>query len=180
MTPMIWLRDWRGPLEVEVMRDHHGDYQLIEINPRFPAWIYLSAGVGRNLPLMLLQLSDRFVARISPRKGRKGLSARAAVRAHYLEMQRQNCPLGELLVKHLGLYLPGSYVRLQSNEIAVVTRSTAHANQPMVMAIVGKDGIPLSTPLVRDTALPQYAVLDSVPPDQVKVRLNPARVFARG
>jgi len=48
---------WRGPLEVEVMRDRHGIYQLIEINPRFPAWIYLSAGVGRNLPLALLQLA---------------------------------------------------------------------------------------------------------------------------
>lgn len=47
---------WRGPLEVEVMRDSQGNYQLIEINPRFPAWIYLSAGVGRNLPLTLLRL----------------------------------------------------------------------------------------------------------------------------
>jgi hypothetical protein len=49
----------------------------------------------------------------------------------------------------------------------------------MVMAIVGKDGIPLSTPTVRDTALPHYAVIDSVSPDQVKVRLDPARVFGR-
>jgi carbamoyl-phosphate synthase large subunit len=48
--------NWRGPLEVEVMRDARGRYQLIEINPRFPAWIYLSAGIGRNLPLLLLQL----------------------------------------------------------------------------------------------------------------------------
>jgi len=48
---------WRGPLEVEVMRDQQGHYQLIEINPRFPAWIYLSVGVGRNLPLTLLQLA---------------------------------------------------------------------------------------------------------------------------
>jgi hypothetical protein len=134
---------------------------------------------AEGLPLMLLQLSDRFVARISPRKGRKGLSARAAVRAHYLEMQRQNCPLGELLVKHLGLYLPGSYVRLHNGELAVVTRATAQANRPMVMAIVGKDGIPLSAPAVRDTAQPAYAVLDSVSPDLVKVRLDPARVFAR-
>jgi carbamoyl-phosphate synthase large subunit len=47
---------WRGPLEVEVMRDQEGRYQLIEINPRFPAWIYLSLGVGRNLPLALLRL----------------------------------------------------------------------------------------------------------------------------
>ncbi len=134
---------------------------------------------AEGLPLMLLQLSDRFVARISPRKGRKGLSARAAVRTHYLEMQRQNSPLGALLVKHLGLYLPGSYVRLQNGELAVVTRGTAQANRPRVMAIVGKDGIPLSAPTVRDTAQPAYAVLDSVSPDQVKVRLDPARVLAR-
>ena len=48
---------WRGPLEVEVMRDAQGNYQLIEINPRFPAWIYLSKGVDRNLPLALLRLA---------------------------------------------------------------------------------------------------------------------------
>jgi carbamoyl-phosphate synthase large subunit len=48
---------WKGPLEVEVMRDEHGQYQLIEINPRFPAWIYLSQGVGRNLPALLLDLA---------------------------------------------------------------------------------------------------------------------------
>ncbi len=140
---------------------------------------YPSGKRAEGMALLLLQLADRFVARISPRKGRAGLSARAAVRAHYLEMQQQNCPLGALLVKHLGLYLPGSYVRLQSGEVAVVTRGTGQANRPMVMAIVGKDGIALSAPVSRDTALPAYAVLDSVSPDQVKVRLDPARVFGR-
>jgi carbamoyl-phosphate synthase large subunit len=48
---------WKGPLEVEVMRDTQGFYHLIEINPRFPAWIYLSHGVGRNLPAVLLELA---------------------------------------------------------------------------------------------------------------------------
>jgi len=48
--------NWRGPLEIEVMRDKKGVYHLIEINPRFPAWIYLSSGVGRNLPAVLLDL----------------------------------------------------------------------------------------------------------------------------
>jgi carbamoyl-phosphate synthase large subunit len=48
---------WRGPLEVEVMRDAAGRYHLIEINPRFPAWIYLSQGVGRNLPALLTELA---------------------------------------------------------------------------------------------------------------------------
>ena len=48
---------WKGPIEIEVMRDGQGAYQLIEINPRFPAWIYLSQGVGRNLPALLLALT---------------------------------------------------------------------------------------------------------------------------
>lgn len=46
---------WRGPLEIEVMRDKE-KYYLIEINPRFPAWIYLSVGVSRNLPALLIQM----------------------------------------------------------------------------------------------------------------------------
>ena len=54
---LIKAINWRGPLEVEVIRDRTGRYQLLEINPRFPAWIYLSAGVGRNLPFTLLQLA---------------------------------------------------------------------------------------------------------------------------
>ena len=46
---------WKGPLEIEVMRDKKGKYHLIEINPRFPAWVYLTQGVGQNLPIKLLK-----------------------------------------------------------------------------------------------------------------------------
>ena len=48
---------WRGPFEVEVMRDDKGHYHLIEVNPRFPAWVYLSAGAGVNLPRMVAALA---------------------------------------------------------------------------------------------------------------------------
>ena len=47
---------WHGPLEVEMLRDKQGQYHLLEINPRFPAWIYLSHGVDRNLPTALLRV----------------------------------------------------------------------------------------------------------------------------
>ncbi|HNV68845.1 MAG TPA: ATP-grasp domain-containing protein [Candidatus Ozemobacteraceae bacterium] len=48
--------EWRGPMEAEIMRCEKTDqYYLIEINPRFPAWIYLSHGAGCNLPELLLQ-----------------------------------------------------------------------------------------------------------------------------
>lgn len=48
---------WRGPCEVEVLRTREGQYFLIEVNPRFPAWVYLSAGAGQNLPYAVAQLA---------------------------------------------------------------------------------------------------------------------------
>ena len=53
---LIKTINWRGPLEVEVLKDAMGNYNLLEINPRFPAWIYLSHGVNRNLPAALINL----------------------------------------------------------------------------------------------------------------------------
>lgn len=55
-TALAAATRWKGPLEVEVMREPDGTYQLIEINPRFPAWVYLTAGSGRNVLEVLLQL----------------------------------------------------------------------------------------------------------------------------
>jgi len=60
---------WKGPLEVEIMKDQEGKYQLLEINPRFPAWIYLSVGTGKNLPESLVNLAlNRYVEDDTPAK----------------------------------------------------------------------------------------------------------------
>jgi carbamoyl-phosphate synthase large subunit len=49
---------WRGPLEVEILKSAKtGEYFVIEINPRFPAWIHLSAGAGLNLPYFAVRLA---------------------------------------------------------------------------------------------------------------------------
>jgi carbamoyl-phosphate synthase large subunit len=41
---------WTGPFELEVMVARDRTYYVIEINPRFPAWVYLAASAGQNLP----------------------------------------------------------------------------------------------------------------------------------
>lgn len=49
---------WRGPSEFEVMRSRDTkELYLLEINPRFPAWVYLAVGAGRNLPWMTVNLA---------------------------------------------------------------------------------------------------------------------------
>ena len=50
--------NWIGPVELEFVKQHSsGDYYLLEINPRFGAWIYLAANAGQNLPLASVQIA---------------------------------------------------------------------------------------------------------------------------
>ncbi|NML66935.1 hypothetical protein HHL22_17150 [Hymenobacter sp. RP-2-7] len=48
---------WRGPFELELLRTAAGELFILEINPRFPAWIYLAAAAGHNQPAALLSLA---------------------------------------------------------------------------------------------------------------------------
>lgn len=55
---MIRALKWRGPCELEILCEEETDRLcLIEINPRFPAWCYLCAGAGQNLPAALAQVA---------------------------------------------------------------------------------------------------------------------------
>jgi carbamoyl-phosphate synthase large subunit len=48
---------WRGPFEIEVMLDEQrSEYTLIEINPRFPAWIDFPSLIGANFPAALVEM----------------------------------------------------------------------------------------------------------------------------
>ncbi len=48
---------WRGPFELELMKGDDGFFYLIEVNPRFPAWVYLATAVGQNIPKQVVQMS---------------------------------------------------------------------------------------------------------------------------
>jgi len=46
---------WKGPFELECMVDMQHIF-LIEINPRFPAWVYFATEIGINLPQMVVDI----------------------------------------------------------------------------------------------------------------------------
>jgi carbamoyl-phosphate synthase large subunit len=51
---------WKSGIELEFVKDKKtNEYYLLEINPRFPAWVYLTFAAGQNLPYALLQLALR-------------------------------------------------------------------------------------------------------------------------
>jgi carbamoyl-phosphate synthase large subunit len=39
------------------MKTAQDELYIMEINPRFPAWIYLSAGAGQNQPAALVKMA---------------------------------------------------------------------------------------------------------------------------
>lgn len=67
---------WEGPFELEVLRDGSGEYSVIEINPRFPAWVDFPSMLGVNLPAALV---DRL----------QGSS-----------VELPKCPAGKLFLRH--------------------------------------------------------------------------------
>ena len=54
---LIKSTKWKGGMELEIIKTSEGDYYLIEINPRFPAWVYLAVGCGQNHPEALVRLA---------------------------------------------------------------------------------------------------------------------------
>jgi len=49
---------WKSGLELEFIKSADtGEYFLLEINPRFPAWVYLAPAAGQNLPYALVKLA---------------------------------------------------------------------------------------------------------------------------
>ncbi|HRI47934.1 MAG TPA: ATP-grasp domain-containing protein, partial [Ignavibacteriaceae bacterium] len=49
---------WKSGLELEFIKsEKSNEYYLLEINPRFPAWVYLAPSAGQNLPYALVDLA---------------------------------------------------------------------------------------------------------------------------
>jgi carbamoyl-phosphate synthase large subunit len=54
---IIKSTNWRGGMELELVKSNRNDLYIIEINPRIPAWVYLAVGAGQNLPEALIKLA---------------------------------------------------------------------------------------------------------------------------
>ncbi len=47
---------WHGPIELEYIKNEtNGEFYLIEINPRFPAWVDFPSNFGHNMPALVIE-----------------------------------------------------------------------------------------------------------------------------
>lgn len=131
---------------------------------------------GEQLARVLRRI-DIFGARLSPRRSRPALAGASAARAVYLDELKQPDEAGAAVIKTLGLYPPGSLVRLVNGEVGMVFKRGHSASEPVVAALLGKSGNPLSEPVPRDTRLPTQAIETSLAPQQLKLRVSMERLL---
>lgn len=134
--------------------------------------------LGKNVQAVsqnakILALADHYCACVSIRKYRKTLVPHAAMRDVFLAGGKAGDPmLAAYFIKELGTYPPGTFVRLQNGEIGVVTGKGASPAVPIVHALIGPRGVPLSFPIKRDTAKQLYGVREPLGDDQAMLRFS--------
>ncbi len=81
------------------------------------------------------------------------------------------------MIKAVGIYQPGSFVRLLTDEVAIVVRRGLNTSTPKVAVLVNRSGMPTLEPVIRDTSVRDYKVVASVPYRDVKVKVNLERLL---
>lgn len=125
----------------------------------------------------LIQRADMFAARLAPRVSRVADSPASAMQGSYFDENRQIDEAGAALIKAMGIYSPGSFVRLASEEIAVVVKRGANTTTPRVAILINRSGMPTGELIVRETNRPEFRIVAGVPYRDVKVKINLERLL---
>ena len=126
----------------------------------------------------LIQRADIFGARLAPRTARWPMPVTAAMQACYYDEEQKVDPAGAALVKALGIYPPGAFVRLATQEIAIVLRRGPSASTPRVAVVMNRSGMPTGELIPRNTAQPSCKITGPVAHKDVRVQLQVARLVA--
>ena len=154
--------DW-----LEAVLDHHA---------KLPGRL-ASRSLGQRVA-RLIQRADIFAARLSPRASRAPDTPASAMKASYFDENREIDEAGAAVIKAVGIYSPGSFVRLATEEVAVVIKRGANTTTPRVAVMINRTGMPTGELIVRDTSQRDYRILASSAHRDVKGKVNLARLLA--
>lgn len=114
-----------------------------------------------NEASQLVQCVEVFVEGLGRAAGHSAVTATGLLRQMYLEAPKST--FVAVLIKELGIYPPGSIVRLDNGEIGMVVQRGLTTTAPLV-AVLDPDWSVPPEPRIRDTASANYAVIGVLPP----------------
>ncbi|APW40584.1 phosphodiesterase [Rhodoferax koreense] len=175
-----------------------GRLMLIDVGVEDSLWVNVVAAHHDVLPLAegelmqwapvdrlahILRTVDRYAAMISPRKTRAGRTATESVRSIMAAANGPSGtrdPVGFALVRATGLCPPGTYVRMDNGDVAVVLRRSATPNHPLVATVLNRAGDTLSPPRLHRTATSSPLIQAALTQDAIKIRINHQSLLRQG
>ncbi|MDH5544327.1 MAG: hypothetical protein OEZ43_01975 [Gammaproteobacteria bacterium] len=120
---------------------------------------------GKDVPVQvsLLRLADVYCAKVTGRSYREPIVPNIAARDIYLDKnEHEKTTLIEIFVKCIGLFPPGTLVKLVTGETGMVLKRGIRVDTPFVKIIRSAQGKALSTPLLRNTQTKGYEIVDVI------------------
>nr|WP_281397218.1 HD domain-containing phosphohydrolase [Chitinivorax tropicus] len=155
-------------LWLEIVMQHHE----AEDGSGYPVGL---KGDQITLCAKLLNIADRYCARISVRGERAVALPNAVLRDILLESGHAIAPeIAAHFIKIIGIYPPGTMVRLANGEIGVVSKRSDNTATPWVHSVIGPFGVDLEFPIRRKTSEALYTIREAV--DSRKYRM-PFRMY---
>jgi len=142
---------------------------------------YPAGLAGKDIPpgAKILALADRYCACVFREEypANRSCPARRCAKFFWRGEKASIPLLRPTLSRCSGIYPPGTMVRLNNGEIGVVSRKGEGAATPIVHALVGPRGVPLSIPVRRDTASEPFAIKEALHADQANIRFSMHQVW---
>jgi hypothetical protein len=139
---------------------------------------YISNGSAASEMASIIHHADVYLAKISPRSFRQGKPPNVAAK-EMLQEKGMSQALASVIIKEIGMYPPGSYVKLANGETAIVTQRGEQVHTPAVFSLLNPNGMPLGEPVPRDTANSGFSISSIVPRNKVMVTVNRLKLFNR-
>jgi len=156
---------------IDIVSQHHDDSKDKQDMRLVPPAVRLTR---------ILKTVDRYAAMISPRLSRAGRSATESARSVMAKASEKTDEVGHAMVRSVGLCPPGTYVRLDNGELAVVVRRSSKANLPYVAVIARANGEPYASPLLHATSSANPRIMAALPAASVRMPLNHFLVLQLG
>lgn len=143
----------RDPLWLDAVRQHHENLD----GSGYPAGV---SGAALSLGARVLRVADVYCAKVSGRHYRPPKAPGFAFQELFgREKHHVDSQLATQLLRRLGLYPPGTLVRLANRETACIARRAQGGSPRWAVSVLDARERPLSPPQARDLNVRAHAIL---------------------
>jgi hypothetical protein len=154
ITDALWL---------QAVQQHHQETSLRED--------LMSLSPPQRL-VHMLNVVDRYAAMISPRYSREGRSATESAQSIVTTGNAQNNQMGQLLVRVVGLFPPGTFVQLDNATVGVVMHRRRDDQSPDIAVVLNDKGQLMRPPGLHTSSGSHPAIAAALPASKVREHLN--------